>query len=222
MRISHTMLAASASVVTSTDFVIAADGTRKYDDGFRRATGAQNFERIADLIGPRLRCRIVERDDEVRLRCETQTFLDRRPRFQVIGKRDGAEVVPERRTDARGGGEHRRDAGLDANINSLGRCRVFLDRFEDSRCHREDARIAAGNDGNVLPLGCQRQSPFGARQLFAIVGRFEDLPRTRRQPVHVLRIAEHDIGVRDGFARCRRNPAAGPGPRPTMVNCPLI
>ena len=76
----------------------------------------QRVERRAELPGPGARGRVVEGDHEPRLGRSRQPAQHRRPRLEVVGERDRAEIVPERRPHPRGGGEQGGDAGHDLHI----------------------------------------------------------------------------------------------------------
>ncbi len=84
------------------------------DDGRRcRQMAAQAFERAAELPRPRPRDRIVERDDEAGARRGIEPALDQLPRLEIVGERERAEIMAERRADPRRDREHGGDAGHD-------------------------------------------------------------------------------------------------------------
>ena len=79
---------------------------------------AQQRERLEDLPWPRLRGRIVERDHEIALGRRPEPPLDEAPGLQIVGQRDRAEIVAERRAEPGGGGLHGGDAGHDADVET--------------------------------------------------------------------------------------------------------
>ena len=61
---------------------------------------------------------IVEGDDEIALGRGADARLDRLPRRQQVGERDGAEIMPERRAGARRRRLHGGDAGRDDDLEA--------------------------------------------------------------------------------------------------------
>ena len=116
---------------------------------------AQAFEGAAELPGPRLADRVVERDHEAGLRCRVEAAFDQLPGLQIVGQRDRAEIMAERRADARGDRQHRGDAGHDGQLDVAPFRRAGLDRLADCRRHGEHAGIAAGNHGDVDALAAR-------------------------------------------------------------------
>ncbi len=169
--------------------------------------------------GLRLRRGIVERDDEVAFGRRPEAPLDDRPWLQVVGKRDGAEIVAERRAEPRRRRLHRRDAGDDRDVERPP-SRLLLDRLEHSRGHGEHARIAAGDDGDRAPLGGERQRKPGARELGAIVARVRALAGLEREPFDVRPVAD-DVGRgRDRGAGFGRHPLGRAGAEPDDGEAP--
>ena len=76
-----------------------------------RLSAAQEIEGVDDARRPRLRGGIVERDDEIAFGRGLQAPLDDRPGLQIVGERDGAEIMAERRAEPRRRGLHGGDAG---------------------------------------------------------------------------------------------------------------
>ena len=75
-----------------------------------------------------------------------QPPLDDRPGLQIVGQRDRAEIVAERRAEPRRGRLHRGDARHDAMSSARQAGSPALDRLEHRRRHGEDAGIAARDD----------------------------------------------------------------------------
>ena len=107
---------ASPSVVSDERLVGAPDRAGEGDRRRRRLHGSQQVEGLRDAVRPRLRGRIVERDDEIALRRRAQAALDDRPGLQIVGERDGAEIMAERRAEPRRRRLHRGDARRDLNV----------------------------------------------------------------------------------------------------------
>ena len=119
----------------------------------------QPLERLAELPGPRPRDRIVERDDETRARGGVEPALDQFPGLEIVGQRDGAEVMAERRADARGDREHRGDARHDRDIERSPDSVAALDLLAHRRRHREHAGIAARDQRDMRALRGMAQAP---------------------------------------------------------------
>ena len=83
--------------------------------------------------------------------------------------------MAERCTEPGGSRLHRRDAGHDGDQN-IARCSIRVERFEHGRRHGENARIAAGNDGDRVALASQRTGIAGAIRFYAIIARMARLP----------------------------------------------
>ena len=100
----------------------------------------KHVERAGKAVGPARRARIVDRDGEISLGGEPQPLLDHRPGLQIVGEIDRAEVMAERRTGARCGGQHRGHTGqhADGKVLQFGR---GLQRLEHGGGHREHAGI---------------------------------------------------------------------------------
>ena len=107
---------ASASVVSVSVSSGAPDGAGEGDRRRRALQRAQEIEGLDDARGPRLRGGIVERDDEIAFGRGLQAPLDDRPGLQIVGERDRAEIVAERRAEPRRRRLHRRDAGRDHDV----------------------------------------------------------------------------------------------------------
>ena len=143
---------ASPSVVDRDALVGAADGAAEHH---RRRGGqmpAQPLERRAELPWPRPRDRIVERDDEAGGRRGIEPALDQLPGLEIVGERDRAEIVAERRADPGRDREHRRHAGHDDEIQRAPAARPRLDLRAHRGRHGEHAGIAAGDDRDLRAL----------------------------------------------------------------------
>ena len=81
-----------------------------------RPQRAQEIEGLDDARRPRLRGRIVERKNKIAFGRRLQAPLDDRPGLQVVGERDRAEIVTERRAEAGRRRLHRRDPGRDRDF----------------------------------------------------------------------------------------------------------
>ena len=170
---------------------------------------AQTLEGAAELPGPRLADRIVERDDEAGRRRRVEPLLDQLPRLQIVRQRDGAEIMPERRADAGCDRQHRGDARHDRQVERAPFRRSGLDRLADRRRHGEDAGIAARDHRDPLALGRLLQRRLRARNLLAVVGGDLHLVRPQLQPVDIGPVAVEPFRRRDGLG----SPPASPGRR---------
>ncbi|OWK21576.1 hypothetical protein AJ88_17500 [Mesorhizobium amorphae CCBAU 01583] len=134
------------------DALVGPAGGASEDDRRRAGQdGGEAFEGAAELPWARLADRVVERDDEAGAGSGQQTQFDQLPWLQIVGQRDGTEIMAERRADTGGNREHGGDAGHDGDVDSAPFGRAGLDRLADSRRHGEDTGIAAGNDGDSWP-----------------------------------------------------------------------
>ena len=126
-------------------------------------------------VRPARRARIVHRNREIGFRGEPQALLDHRPRLQIVGEIDRAEIMAERRAGARGGGQHRGDAGQHADGKLVPLRRLFQ-RLEHGGRHREHAGVAGGDDDDLRAFGREPQRLARALQLLAIVGGMQRRP----------------------------------------------
>jgi hypothetical protein len=187
--------------------VVPADRAAEYDRRRRREITPQALEGRRELPLPRLRDRIVERDDESRLRRRVETALDHRPRFQIIGQRQRAEIVAERCPDTRGHRQHRCNAGHDLHVERTPSGRTRFDLLANRRRHREYAGIAAAHQGD-LATGRRPVQRGACPQCFLTVVRgMPALAFTNRRAVEVRSVTEQRIGGGQGGIRLRREPA---------------
>ena len=134
------------------------------DDGAIFFPLAEQRQSAVQLIRPRARGRIVKGDDEIAARCSLQPPLDGRPRLEIVGKRDGAEIATERRARQGRSRQHRRDARLHADVERAPVRLARLDRFEHGGRHGKNAGIATRNDHHAAPVGGE-QSAWRARSI---------------------------------------------------------
>ena len=116
VAMSTRLTSASPSVVSVRRSSAPPDGAREGDRRRGVLQAAQEIERFDDTVGPRLRRGIVERDDEIAFGRGAEPPLDDRPRLQIVGQRDRAEVVTERRAEPCGRRLHGGDAGHDRDV----------------------------------------------------------------------------------------------------------
>src|SRR3982074_3207152 len=83
---------ASAGVMTA-----APGGAPEPPRRAGRLDRAQQLERLAELLRPRVGGGIVERDHEIGFGGGLQTALDRGPGPPIVRARDGAEINPDAR-----------------------------------------------------------------------------------------------------------------------------
>ena len=169
---------------------------------------------------PRLRSRIVERHDEVALRCGAETAFDDGPLFEVVGERDGAKVMAERRAKPRRRRLHCGHPWLDSNVE-LQPSRIFLDGLEHCRRHGEHAWIAAGNDGNCAARCRKIQCEAGAVHFNSIVARVSALVGPQCETLHIRAVADNIARCLNRRARFGRHPLGGAGPSPTIMTRPV-
>ena len=202
--ISVAMSAADASAASSLNdrhaFPLAAHRAAEHHRRRWRKLLAQPLEGLAELPGPRARDRIVERDDKARARRGIETPLDHIPRLQIVGERDRAEVMTERRADAGRDGEHRGDARHDRDVEIAPGRLAAVDLLADRGGHGEHARIAAGHQGDLRALRRVAQRRRSAAALLAVVGGVARLARPRRHAIEIGAIAIERVG---GFERGR-------------------
>src|SRR5215210_137637 len=106
----------------------------------RRIGGAlieQDLLHLPELPVAAFGARVVEREDEVRLRCGPHPLLDDLPGGKEVGEADRAVVVPQRRAEQRSRRLRRRDPGNDHDVNILTR------HLKRRGGHRVDARVPA-------------------------------------------------------------------------------
>ncbi len=165
----------------------------------RRLAVAQQAEGQVDLLGPRLGRRVVERDHEIALRRGAQAALHHGPGLEVVGQRDGAEIMPERRAEPGGGGLHGGDAGNHGDVEGAPGGVAGLDRLEHRGGHGEDAGIAAGDDRDAAAARGHGQGIAGAGELDAVVAAVAALAGARGDAVEIGLVADEvGCGVQRG------------------------
>ena len=170
----------------------------------------QDVARARELLAARLRGRVVERERQVGGGGGGEARLDHRPRLALVGERDHAEVVAERRARARRGGLHRRDAGDDAHGQAREARAAVLDRLVDRRRHGEDAGVARRDDGHARAAERELERLARALELDAVVARAPLLAAPRRHAREVR--ARSRRARRRAPARCAPRASASPGP----------
>ena len=167
---------------------------------------AQQREGRADLVAPRLRGGIVERDDEIRLRRRDEPLLDQRPGLQIVGQRDGAEIMAQRRAEPRRRRLHRRYAGRNAHVD---RAPGRLARSIASKTAAAMAKTPGSppdTTATCAPATASAQRGAGAVQLFAIVARVPRLAGALRAAREIGRIADEVGGLGEHHRGFRRDP----------------
>jgi hypothetical protein len=209
VRMSARAGSAAPSVVVTTS-VSAVPAARTNSTGVALA---QQLERLAQLVRPRLGGGIVERDHEIGLGGSRQPALNGGPGFQIIRERDRAEIAAQRRADLGRRGQHRRHAGLDPDVEiAPGRIAGF-DRLEHRRRHGEHTGIAARHHGDLTTRGGERERQSCAVEFDAIVRRVAALVVARGNAVEIGAVAHEIGGTSQRRPRCRRHQLglAGPG-----------
>ena len=215
-----TSVAMSASLPSASPSVVKVSASSARPTARAKATGVacafklRSRSNACDDAGrPRPRRRIIERDDEIAFGRGAQAPLDDRPRLEIVGKRDGAKIVAERRAEPGRRRLHRGHAGADCDVEREP-FRILLDRLEHRRRHGEDARIAARDDRDRTALRREPQREAGAVEFGAIVAGVSALVRPQGQAVEIGAVTD-DVGRGpDRRARLRRHPFGGPGAEP--------
>ena len=168
---------------------------------------------------PRLRGGIVERDDEIALARGVEPALDDRPGLQIVGERDRAEIMAERRAEPRRRRLHRADARQRPRSSSAR--------------HAGSPRSTASNTAAAI-ANTPGSPPETTRDARALAPRAA-APRAARSISTRLSLAwtrwsgrERERARDKGHSRRDRSPRAsaalglrrhpfapGPGPRPT-------
>ena len=126
-------------------------------------------ERLAELPGPGAGDRVIEGDDEAGRGRRVEAPLDQLPRLQIVGQRQRAEIVAERRAGAGRDREHGGDARHDGDVERAPGMRAALHRLQHRGGHGEHAGVAARDDGDVGAIGGMAQRSLSARAFLAIV-----------------------------------------------------
>ena len=100
---------------------------------------------------------------------------------------------PKRRADFGRRRQHRRDAGLDPDVERTPHRIADLDRLEDRRGHGEHAGIAARHHGDAAAGGGERQRVTRAIELDAIVGRMAALIGAQHRHAVEIGAVAHEI-----------------------------
>ena len=157
--------AAAASAVTVT--LSSPPSHRATENHRRRARQMprQQRERLAELPGPRAGDRVIEGDDEAGRGRRVEAPLDQLPRLQIVGQRQRAEIVAERRAGAGRDREHGGDARHDGDVERAPGLRPALHRLQHRGRHGEHAGVAARDDGDVGAIGGMAQRGFERARL---------------------------------------------------------
>ena len=125
--------AAAASAVTVT--LSSRPSHRAAENHRRRARQMprQQRERLAELPGPRAGDRVIERDDEAGRGRRVEAPLDQLPWLEIVGQRQRAEIVAERRAGAGRDREHGGDARHDGDVERAPGMRSALHRLATPR-----------------------------------------------------------------------------------------
>ena len=157
-------------------------------------------------------------------RRRVEPALDQLPRLEIVGERDRAEIVAERRADARGDRQHRGDAGHDREVERAPgfaarlrsprrppppwRTRRDRRRRRPRRCAPCAAWRSAARGARALPRGCRRHGALW--------------PGARRHAVEIGAVAVERLGASASAAAASGvSQRASPGPRPTTASRPL-
>ena len=175
---------------------------------------SQSLEGGRKLPWAGLRDRIVEREHEAGLRRSVQSALDDRPRLQVVGERQCAEIVAQWGADPGSDREHRGNARDNRQFQLTPGRGPLLDLLANRRRHGEHAGVAAGYQRNI---GTRRRGfERGAcpRAFLAIVGGMAALSGTRRRAIEIRSVTEQRVrGAQHGFGlRCQPTGISGTEP----------
>ena len=133
----------------------------------RRAVAQQHRARALELLAARPRGRVVERERQVGRAAASSRRSTTVPRLQPVRQRDHAEVVAERRPDARRGGLHRRQPRDDAHVDAAKR-RRRLERLSTAPPSRR-SRVAGGDDRDARAGAASSSACARALGLDAVV-----------------------------------------------------
>jgi len=184
-----------------------ADRAAEHHRRICRQGAAQHVERGAELPGPRLRDRVVERDHKSRARRGGKPLLDQLPWLEVVRQRDRAEIPSQRRAHARRDREHGADAGDDCDLEVAPALRPGLDLRADGSRHGENAGIAARDKGHMRALRGMAQRRRRALSLLAVAGSMARLSSPRRDAVEIGAVAVERLGAGECGVRFRSAPA---------------
>ena len=223
-----TSVAMSARLVSASPSVVSVSVSSARPTARAKATGVVDAFTVrsksnACVMRVGLACRggIVKRDDEIAVGGGAEPALDDGPRLEIVGERDGAKVMAERRAKPRRRRLHRGHPWRNLNVE-LQPLRIVFDGLEHSRRHRKHARIAAGNDGDRRGLPWRASTQAGRAP-------FQPDCRSRaRVGPAAMRAAPHTGRSR----QCRSHVSiaalasgvihsAGPGPSPTIMTRPV-
>src|SRR5262249_44637074 len=148
------------------------------------------------------------------IRRRIESARDQRPGLEVVGERNGAEILAERRTDAGGNGEHGCNSWKYPDVDRAPGRRAGRNGLAHRRRHGEYAGVAAGNEGNARTLGRRKERRRRTRALLAVVGGASRLAGTRGDPREIAAIAVERIGFAQRRARLLGQIARVAGPEP--------
>ena len=152
--------------------------------------------RVAELPRPRPRHRIVERDDEAGAGRGIEPPLDQVPGLEIVGQRQRAEIVAERRADPRRDREHGGNAG---NENDIERAPASGPVSISSQTAAAMANTPGSPPETTATLRALRgvtQRGGGARAFLAVVGGMAALAGARRHAVEIGPVAVERLARR--------------------------
>ena len=113
------------------------DGCRSGEDG------AESREGAFELPGSGTRDRVVKGDYESCRSGRIEALFDDFPGLEIVGKRDGAEVMTEGRAHAGRDGQHRADTGYECHLHVAPFLWSPIHCFAYGGSHSEYARVAS-------------------------------------------------------------------------------
>src|SRR5690606_37581831 len=149
--------------------------------------------------------RIVECDDETRGSGGVQARLDHLPWLEIVGQRDGAEIVAKRRPDTRCNGQHGGNSGHDGQVQGAPFLWSALDGLAYGGRHGEHAGIAPRDDSDAVSCRSLFQRLLGTRQLLAVVGGYGVLVTTEGESVDIGLVAIEELRIRNGASSLGRD-----------------
>ena len=173
--------AESALASVSIDvFIVLSDRAGKNN---RRRSGleaSQQRESVMDAARPRGRGGVIKRDHEIRGCRRREPVFHQGPGFAIVGQGNRAEIMSQGRANPRRRRLQRRYPRANRDVDVAPVRFAIFDCLENGRRHREYARIAAGDEGDMASILDQAQRMARALHLDPIAGLMPCLPLGRK------------------------------------------
>src|SRR5690606_28323304 len=131
--------------------------------------------------------------------------LDHPPWLEIVGQRDGPEIVAKRRPDPRCNGQHGGKSGHDGQVQAAPFLWPALNGLAYGGRHGEHAGLAPRGDSAAASCRSLFQRPPGPCQLLAVVGGYGVLVTTEGESVDIGLVAIEELRISNGASSLGRD-----------------